>query len=62
MRTRTRTRPLLLALVGLAIPAAFTGCETKREVLDIETPDGGIEINENSDGSIEIETGEAARD
>ena len=49
-RTLIRTVPVLLAL---AAPAVFTGCE--REVLDVETPQGEVEVQEEMDGDVEIE-------
>jgi hypothetical protein len=43
----------MAVLVGI-VP--FTGCEREENVLDVETPDGKIEVNrDKDDGSIEVE-------
>lgn len=43
--------------LGILLLAALlaAGCERKREVLDVETPEGGIEVKETDEG-LEIET------
>ena len=49
----------IAAIPCLAAIAAFSGCENKEKVLDIETPSGEIEVERSKDtGEIEIETNE----
>ena len=40
-----------LYFVGLVIcnVIAFSGCDSKREILDVETPAGEVEVNEDTD-------------
>lgn len=47
--------PTLLAIATIS----FVGCEKKEKIIDIETPDGGIEIERSEDsGDIKIEVKE----
>lgn len=46
---RSLVAALALTSLGLA------GCEQEREVIDIETPEGGLEVRETDEG-LEIET------
>lgn len=50
--------PLLLSTVLLgATLAATTGCDNKETVLDVETPDGELEVTRDRDtGEVEVET------
>lgn len=43
-----------LAVVCLASVGLFAGCEKKEEVLDVDTPAGGIEI-QKGENSVEID-------
>lgn len=49
--------PRTIALVALVSGAMLAGgCDTKEEVVDIETPQGEIEVNEGtSTGELEID-------
>lgn len=52
----TMNRLVLAAPVALSM-FLIAGCENDREILDVETPDGGVEIEQDrDDGDIEIET------
>lgn len=58
MRHRAIVRTLAAGILALA-GFAFAGCEQDEEVLDIDTPDGGVEIErDGGDGSLEVETDE----
>jgi hypothetical protein len=48
-------RKLAAAIAVIALGLA--GCEQEREILDVETPEGGIEVRETDEG-LEIETKE----
>lgn len=52
----TRFPAVALCLLA-ALFFASVGCEQKREVLDINTPDGSLEVNETEEG-IEIDLDE----
>ena len=44
-----------LAVFGVAGVALY-GCSNEREVLDVDTPNGSLEVNENTDtGEVEID-------
>lgn len=46
------------ALGGLTFGslAMTTGCDTKEEIVDIETPGGGVEVNEDTEtGDLEVD-------
>ena len=54
--TRKLTLSLLAAPCLMAI-AFISGCENDKEVLDVDTPDGGVEVEQDRDtGAIEVET------
>lgn len=47
----------LATIFGVSIGAG--GCDTKEEVVDIETPQGEVEVNEDtSSGAIEVDISE----
>lgn len=47
----------LATIFGVSIGAG--GCDTKEEVVDIETPQGEVEVNEDtSTGAIEVDISE----
>ena len=47
------------ALLLAAAPLTMTGCERTEEVLDVETPEGEVEVEKNLDtGATEVETDE----
>ncbi|MCA9233978.1 MAG: hypothetical protein KDA44_00805 [Planctomycetales bacterium] len=50
--------PLPAAIFAFALAlVAMTGCDNDREILDVETPNGGIEVEQDQDtGAIEVET------
>ncbi|MEX0939146.1 MAG: hypothetical protein WDZ59_14895 [Pirellulales bacterium] len=50
-------RAALLGAMALFVGVVpFTGCEREENVLDVETPDGELEVNrDKDDGSIEVE-------
>lgn len=45
--------------IVLTMPAMMTGCERKEKVLDIETPNGELEVErDKSDGDVDVEINE----
>jgi hypothetical protein len=45
-----------VVLVLSACTAAFTGCERKERVLDVQTPGGDVQVDRNLDtGEVEID-------
>ena len=54
----TRTFALsLLAAPCLMTIAFISGCENDKEILDVDTPNGGIEVEQDRDtGAVEVET------
>jgi hypothetical protein len=45
-----------LTCVALALFSTFAGCEQKEKVLDIETPNGSIEVERSKgDGKVDIQ-------
>ena len=54
---RARWARTLMAAGLLGLVSLTAGCERKEKVLDIETPEGSIEVERSRDtGEIEIET------
>jgi hypothetical protein len=46
---------LMSSFAGLGL-CAFTGCERKEKVLDVETPGGQVEVERNIDtGAVDVE-------
>lgn len=46
----------LLTCVALSVVSAIAGCEQKEKVLDIETPNGSIEVERSKgSGKVDIE-------
>ena len=46
---------LIIPMVA-AMPLVLTGCDNKEKVLDVETPDGELEVERNTDtGEVDIE-------
>lgn len=44
------------ALVAVAVIGAAAGCDNKEKVLDIETNDGGVEVERDKDtGEVEVD-------
>lgn len=44
------------ALIAGVLPFTMTGCDADREVMEIETPEGETEIQEDADtGALEVE-------
>ena len=50
-------KPTFKFLAPATMVAALTlmGCEQKREIIDVETPNGELEVNETDDGKTTIE-------
>lgn len=47
---------LLMSCVAGVGMCAFTGCERKEKVLDVETPGGDVEVERNLDtGAVDVE-------
>ena len=46
-------RPLGISLILLGATCPLVGCE--REVMEVETPRGEVEVEENLDGGLEVE-------
>jgi hypothetical protein len=47
------------AFVLATAPLSLTGCDQDEEILDVESPDGGVEVERDPDtGATEIETEE----
>ena len=45
------------ALIAGAFPFTMAGCDADREVMEVETPDGEVEVEEDADtGALETET------
>ena len=54
---KARWARTLIAAGMLGLASLTAGCEQKEKVLDIETPEGSIEVERSRDtGEIEIET------
>ena len=53
-------KPTFKFLAPATMVAALTlmGCEQKREIIDVETPNGELEVNETDDGKTTIEFNE----
>lgn len=48
-----------LATLSLITMSLFVGCERRETVLDIETPEGGVEVEKSGDGvEIDIKSGD----
>ncbi len=48
-----------LVIAGMFGGASLSGCERKERVLDVETPNGQVEVNRNVDsGEVEVEVEE----
>lgn len=62
--TESNVKSLRKNLACLAFLCLLTGCEKKEEkVLDIETPAGGIEIKQSTDGvKIDLQSGDKGGD
>lgn len=46
---------LASCFAGMSV-CAFTGCERKEKVIDVETPGGGVEVERNKDtGAVAVE-------
>lgn len=61
MRRDTRGPWILSGVAALFLTTAFTlaGCDNKEEVLDIETPNGEVEVEQDQDtGAIDVEVDE----
>jgi len=49
----------LLLTAALVAGFVVSGCDNKETVLDIETPDGGVEVNRDiDDGSLSVDVEE----
>ena len=58
MATIPKCRPVLVAVWAFTIccgMCVFNGCERKERVLDVETPEGELEVDRNIDtGEVEV--------
>jgi hypothetical protein len=51
-----RSVVVAVTLLFGACTAAFTGCERKERVLDVETPGGAVQVDRNVDtGEVEVD-------
>ncbi|EMB18750.1 MULTISPECIES: hypothetical protein [Rhodopirellula] len=49
----------LLLTAALVAGFVVSGCDSKETVLDVETPDGGVEVNRDiDDGSLSVDVEE----
>jgi hypothetical protein len=57
MRNKSLSRLFAGATLAVCIGAAsFTGCERKERVLDVQTPEGSLEVDRNIDtGEVDVE-------
>ena len=58
MICKPRTLKLLTPALVVAASLTLVGCEQKREIIDVETPNGELEVNETDDGETTIEFNE----
>lgn len=50
---------LLMMTAALATGFVLVGCDQKEKVVDVNTPDGGVEVERSTDtGAISIDVGE----
>ena len=48
--------PGVAALMVGVLPLTMTGCEADRDVMEVETPEGEVEVEEDADtGALEVE-------
>lgn len=51
----TLLKPAAICILSLA-PLAFSGCDTDEKVLDIDTPNGGVEVERDRlDGDVDVD-------
>ncbi|MCM2369674.1 hypothetical protein [Aporhodopirellula aestuarii] len=49
----------VLAVFMLAVGLTFAGCENKETILEIDTPDGGVEVERDRDtGAVSVDVDE----
>jgi hypothetical protein len=59
MRNKSLSRLFAGATLAVSVcvgAASFTGCERKERVLDVQTPEGSLEVDRNIDtGEVDVE-------
>lgn len=49
----------LALIIALAAGATLVGCDNQQTLLDVDTPDGGVEVRQNEDtGEITVDVDE----
>ena len=57
MQLKSKFLATMYVALSLMAVAFISGCDNDKKILDVETPNGGVEIEQDRDtGAIEVET------